>query len=141
MSNQFSDAELEAFLDESLAPNLAAEVEKMAREDGETLERLAAINRARDAGVHTIGSIWRRYQVGIPTSEEMGQFLLGILDSEHAKYINFRLKTIKCPFTLALKRDLEESQNNETATKNRLHRDTIYKSSAGLLGGKNPPKE
>lgn len=133
MSENYSDAELEAFLDESLDAHRASEIESAAREDQDLLKRMAAINRRRDAGVHSLGAIWRRFQVGVPTKEEMGEFLLGVMDEQHSQYIDFRLNILKCPFTASIKKELEASQQPDTPMENQKLFDSIYQSSAGML--------
>lgn len=132
MSQEFTDAELEAYLDEALDSDRATELEQSARENPELVARLSHINRRRDAGVHTLGEIWRKHQVGVPTRDQMADFLLNVLSSEQADYIQYRLAILKCPFTIALKKDLEQSQQSEENV-NKDRRSKIYKSSAGLL--------
>jgi hypothetical protein len=46
------------------------------------LRTLEAINGRRDAGVHSLGEIWRRNRVSCPTRQQLGSFLLGILSDE-----------------------------------------------------------
>lgn len=132
MSSTFTDAELEAYLDETLDSQRAGEVEAALKRDAELLERLSHINSRRDAGVHTLGEIWRRNQLGVPTVETMGNYLLGVLEPDQADYIRFRLEQLKCPFTLAMYQDLL-AQQNENAELSRSRREKFYKSSAGLL--------
>ena len=79
MSESFTEAELEAYLEEALGNERAAEIEKAIRNDRGLLEKLATINSRRDSGVHSIGEIWRRHQLSVPTREELGGYLLGIL--------------------------------------------------------------
>jgi hypothetical protein len=114
----FTDAELEAYLDETLDPSRAAEVERLARQDSRLVQRLGTINGRRNAGVHTLSEIWRRNQIGVPTREELSQFLLGTLSAEQNDYIRFRIEELKCRFTTALLADLraqlEESKGSET---------------------------
>jgi len=111
--HEFTNAELEAYLDESLASEKATELEKRLRDDEDLLRRLSAINGRREAGMHTLGEVWRRNQLGVPTSEQMGQFLLGVL-----------------PQT-ALRDDMKaQGSKSEEST---ARRSKIYKSSAGLL--------
>ena len=71
MADDFTDAELEAYLDESLDSSRAAEIEHRLREDTVLLQRLSRINHRRDAGIHTLGEIWRRHQIGVPSAEKM----------------------------------------------------------------------
>ena len=134
MTSQFTDAELEAYLDESLDSARAAEIEQAVREDRVLLSRLSMINGRRDAGIHTLGEIWRRNQIGVPTVEAMGNFLLGVLSDEESDYINFRMEHLKCPFTLAMFNDLQ-TQQSENAEMSKTRRERFYKTSAGLLRG------
>ena len=132
MTCPFTDAELEAYLDESLDSTRAAEIEQAVREDRELLKRLSLINGRRDAGIHTLGEIWRRNQVGVPTVEVMGNFLLGVLSEDESDYIRFRMDNLRCPFTVAMYNDLR-AQQNESAEMSKSRRDKFYKTSAGLL--------
>jgi len=140
MSETFTDAELEAFLDEALDSTRAAEIEQEARSNPDLLKRLAILNRRRDQGAHSLAAIWRRFQVGVPTREEMGQYLLGILPEEHAGYISFRLETLKCPYTQALAMELQQMQDQAAQTRSKSHRDSIYQSGTQILA-KQPRKE
>ncbi|MEL7496897.1 MAG: hypothetical protein AAFN77_04765 [Planctomycetota bacterium] len=132
MANKFTDAELEAYLDETLDSDSAAEVEQALQQDKELLARLASINGRRDAGVHTLGEIWRRNQIGVPNAEVMGNYLLGVLTNEESDYILFRMDTLKCPFTLALYNDLKARQS-ESEEQSQHRREKFYQSSANLL--------
>lgn len=132
-SNEFADADLEAYLDEMLDPEDAARIEAAARTDKNLLNRLALINRRRNAGVHTMGEIWRRNQIGVPSAEEMGNYLLGLLSPEQADYIEFRMKVLKCRYTLALHRDLQEKSSADQAPKASARQKKYFDSSAGLL--------
>lgn len=134
MSTEFTNAELEAYLDESLESGRAAEIEAQVRDDAALLQRLSEINGRREAGMHTLGEVWRRNQLGVPTVEQMGNFLLGVMPEGEADYIKFRIETLKCPFTIALKSDLE-SRNKEPEEQSTARRSKIYNSSAGLLKG------
>ena len=120
MSDEFTQAELEAYLEEALDTERATRIEKAVRERPELLKRLSEVNARRDSGVHTLGEIWRRHQLAVPSREELGSFLLGILSDEQAEYIKFRINVLKCPFTIANLRDLEdESEAVSEAKKNR----------------------
>ena len=132
MSAEFSDNELEAWLDESLDASRAIEIEKAVREDAALMQQLAAINQRRDAGLHTIGGIWRQHQIGVPDAELMGKWLLGIATAEQSDYIEFRIETLKCPYTIALQEDLE-NQRAESPEQQQARRGKIYNSSEGLL--------
>ena len=82
MKRQLTESELEAYLDEALSPPEMASIEAAIRESPEMLKKLAVINSRRDAGIHSLGEIWRRHRVSCPTREQMGSFLLGVLDDD-----------------------------------------------------------
>ena len=132
MSSPFTDAELEAYLDESLDSTRATEIEEAIKSDSDLLQRLSVINSCRDAGVHTLGEIWRRNQIGVPSAEVMGNYLLDVLDEEQTAYIKFRMEQLKCPFTVALYDDLLAKQT-ESAELSASRREKFYKTSAGFL--------
>ncbi len=132
MSSEFTDAELEAYLDESLDPRRAADVEQGLQEGGDLVRRMARINGRRDAGVHTLGEIWRRNQIGVPSTEDLGKFLLEILEPEYMDYIRFRLEELRCPYTRAALADLEQQQA-ESKTQVETRRRKFYNSGAGLV--------
>lgn len=132
MSSNFTDAELEAYLDEALNSARAAQLESATESDPELIERLAMINRRRDAGLHTLGEIWRQHQIGVPTREQMGNFLLNVLPEQEQEYIKFRIESLKCPYTIACLKDLKELQaESDDLTESR--RKKYFHSSAGLL--------
>lgn len=134
MPEKFTDADLEAYLDEALNPDRAAELEQALRDDEELLARLSYINGRRDAGVHTLGEIWRRNQIGVPTVEEMSQFVQGKLSDEKADYVEFRLKTLQCRYTIAMLRDIENQQSSDEKEQTSTRRKKYFDSSANLLG-------
>ena len=128
----YTDADLEAYLDEALAADQMAEVEQTLRDNQELLERLAAINARRDSGIHSLGGIWRRHQIGVPSREELGSYLLGVLPDEHVEYIKFRLETLRCRYTIANLRDLE-MQQQESNQQTSQRREKYFQSSAGYF--------
>ena len=75
MNMTFSEAELEAYVDEALPAERMAAIEEAARGDVDLLRRLAAVNARRDAGVHSLGEIWRRNRLTCPTREQLGSYL------------------------------------------------------------------
>jgi hypothetical protein len=137
VSENFPDAELEAYLDETLDSDRANEIEEALKDDRELLERLTHINGRRNAGVHTLGEIWRRNQIGVPSVEMLGNYILGVTSAEESDYIEFRMDKLKCPFTLAMHDDLVR-QRNENAEQSTSRREKFFKSSANLL--KKPDK-
>jgi len=127
----FSEAELEAYVDEALPAERMAAIEEAARGDSDLLGRLAAVNARRDAGVHSLGEIWRRNRLTCPTREQLGSFLLNVLPDETVAYIRFHLDSIGCRYCQANLADLE-SQQAERATADRRRR-KFFQSSAGYL--------
>jgi hypothetical protein len=133
MNDDFSDAELEAFLEEALDPVRASEIEQQARASTTLLNRLALLNRRRDHGAHSLAAIWRRFQVGVPTREEMGQYVLGILDSDQSDYIKFRLEILKCPFTQSLLVELKAANDQAQVKRAKACRDSLYQSGTQIM--------
>jgi hypothetical protein len=137
LDQEFTDAELEAYLDESIESGRAVEIEAALKTEELLLARLSQINDRRNAGMHTLGEIWRRNQIGVPTVEQMGNYLLGVIPEGEAAYIEFRIDTLKCPFTIAMQKDLQ-AQQRDSPEQSAIRRSRIFNSSAGLLK-KTPP--
>lgn len=133
MADAFSDAELEAYLDESLDPQRATELEGYLKEHPELIQKLAYINGRRDAGVHTLGEIWRRHQIGVPTRDTLRSYLDGRLPPGERDYIRFRIETLKCRFTLAHLADLQRQPTTEVPTEVKQRRAKIFESGEKLL--------
>lgn len=130
--SEITEAELEAYLDETLDPERASIVESQLAENPELLARLSHINGRRDAGIHTLGEIWRRNQLGVPTREDLGSYLLGVLEQEKQDYIDFRINVLKCPFTIANLNDLKnEQEKNDDSVE--VRRSRYLQSSAGYF--------
>jgi hypothetical protein len=132
VAEKFTEQDLEAYLEEGLDPEKAGEVEAALRDDPSLVEELARILARRESGVHTLGEIWRRHQVGVPTRQQLGSYLLDILPEEDADYIRFRVEILKCPFTLAKLADLRRRQEEAEAQIDARRR-RYFQSSAGLL--------
>ena len=132
MSKQFSDSDLEAYLDEALPGSALAELEQVLREDSALLERLAAINARRDSGSHSIATIWRRHRVSCPTRQELSNYLLQVLSQEQTDYLDFHIETVGCRYCQANLNDLKDRQSESSdavATRRRKY----FQSSAGYL--------
>jgi hypothetical protein len=135
MAKEFTESELEAYLDEALAPNEMVAVESELRANPKLGKRLAAINGRRDAGVHTIGEIWRRHRISCPSREQLGSYLLGALDEQQLDYYRFHIEEVGCRFCNANLHDLrmQQEETAEIATKRRTK---YFQSSAGYLHSK-----
>jgi hypothetical protein len=125
-------AELEAYLDEALPAEQMATVEAALRQHPALLKQLSQINARRDSGVHSLGEIWRRSRLSCPSRQQLGSYLLGILDDEHADYVTFHIETVGCRYCAANLTDLQTQQAEKTETAQRRRR-KYFQSSAGYL--------
>lgn len=133
MSSSFTKAQLEAFLEESLPPEQMTAVENLLRNNPELNEQLAQLVGARDAGVHSLGAIWRRHRLSCPTRSELGSYLLGVLDPEHHAYVKFHLETVGCRFCNASLEDLRQQHAATDMEDSKQRRRKYFQSSAGYL--------
>ena len=106
MAQEFTDSELAAYLDEALAADEMARVEAALRDQPGLVDQLVRINRRRDSGIHSLGEIWRRNRVSCPSREQLGSYLLGVLSSEQASYIEFHTRDVGCRLCHANLEDL-----------------------------------
>lgn len=127
----FTDDELVAYLDEMLSAERMAAVEVALRRSDALRQRLAAMNRRRDVGVHSVGEIWRRNRLSCPTRSQLGSFLLGTLNSDLASYIDFHVRSIGCRICAANLHDLEQASHSATEAPERRRR--YFETSAGTL--------
>lgn len=123
---------LEAFLDESLPVDETTAIEAALRSDPALFKQLAAIHSRRDAGVHTLGEIWRRRRASCPSREQLGSFLLGAMNAGMADYVRFHLEVVGCRLCLANRDDLQ-AQQAESGQNALVRRKRYFQSSAGLL--------
>src|SRR5262245_4480431 len=137
MKSSFTNAELEAFLDEALPTERMTAIEEALRNDEALLKRLTETNGRRDAGVHSLGEIWRRHRLSCPSREQLGSYLLNVLDKDLAGYIRFHLETSGCRTCLANLEDLKSHQVDEPAVVDR-RRKKYFQSSAGHLRARYP---
>jgi hypothetical protein len=132
MSMVPTQRDLEAYLDEALPAAEMARVEAALRCDPGVLGQLSAINARRDAGVHSLGEIWRRHRLTCPSRETLGALLLGTLPDEQAQYIHFHLETIGCRLCQANHADLQQ-RLIESGQAAQVRRKRYFESSAGYL--------
>jgi hypothetical protein len=86
----------------------------------------------RDRGEHSLGAVWRRERLTCPTREQLGSYLLQVLDDGQQDYIAFHLQVIECPFCVANLADLQALQQ-EAPPQTRERRRRFFQSSAGYL--------
>jgi len=132
MAKDFSQSDLEAYLDESLASEEMARIEDALRAQPELAKELVIINSRRDAGVHSIGAVWRRHRISCPSREQLGSYLLGALSDAQADYITFHIERIGCRLCRANLEDLRSLQQEEAEIVT-SRRQKYFQSSAGYL--------
>ena len=137
MVQSFSDQQLQAYLDELLPAELMASVEIELRSSEILRERLVSLVGMREAGVHGLGEIWRRNRLTCPSRQQLGSYLLGAMDENLQKYIQFHLDTVGCRVCRANLDDLKSQQSDQKAD-TQLRRRRYYQSSAGYLGKPQP---
>lgn len=139
MPEKYTDQQLQAFLDEGLTPDLMSCIEKEMRTDQQLVNRLVQLAGQREAGVHSIGEIWRRHRLSCPTRQHLGSFLLGTLEEEWMRYITFHIERIGCRVCAANLADLRAEQvqlqvsTDATQTAQLQRRRKYFQSSAGYL--------
>jgi hypothetical protein len=109
-----------------------ARIEQALRKDRQLVRQLAAINARRDAGVHSLGEIWRRHRLSCPSRQQLGSYLLGALAQEAADYITFHLELVGCRYCRANLSDLKKQQA-EASEAVETRRRKYFQSSAGYL--------
>ena len=128
----FRQADLESYLDEALPIEEMTRIEQALRKDRELARRLAELNAQRNAGVHSLGEIWRRHRLSCPSRQQLGSFLLDALPEDVARYVAFHLEVVGCRFCQANVADLESQQaESQEATQTRRRR--YFQSSVGHL--------
>ena len=132
MSSKFTQADLEAYLDEALPMELMAQVEAALRADAKLAQQLMAINGRRDAGLHSLGEIWRRHRLTCPSREQLGRYLFQVLDPDELAHIRFHLEVSGCRTCQANLEDLK-TRRTEDRTVIEGRRTKYFQSSAGQL--------
>jgi hypothetical protein len=123
---------LHAYLDDALTDAETAQVEQALRGSEPLRRSLRLVMQERDRGDHSLGAVWRRERLTCPTREQLGSYLLQVLDEARQDYIEFHLKTVACPFCVANLADLEALQK-EPVPQAKERRRRYFQSSAGYL--------
>jgi hypothetical protein len=127
---------LRAYLADNLPAEDQARVEKALRDSASLRARLEDVRNDRaDAGLHTLGAIWRRGRLTCPNRQQLGSYLLEALEPEHASYITFHIDVVECPFCQANLADLK-SQTDAAAGASQSRHHRILQSSQHLLNEK-----
>ena len=123
---------LHGYLDDALSDAEIAHVEQSLRESEALRRLLRVVIQERDRGEHSVGAIWRRQRLSCPSREQLGSYLLQVLEPPLLDYIDFHLRTIACPYCLANLADLQSLQK-EPPPKTQERRRKFFESSAGYL--------
>jgi Putative zinc-finger len=130
--SEITREQLHAYLDDALTDAETARVEQALR-DSEPLRRaLGQAMQERDRGEHSLGAVWRRERLTCPTREQLGSYLLQVLDEGMQDYIDFHLHTVGCPYCVANLTDLQSLQK-EPPPRAKERRRRYFESSAGYL--------
>lgn len=122
---------LRAFLDDALSESETAQLEQLLRGDESLRDELRLVMQERERGDHSVGAIWRQERLTCPTREQLGSYLLEVLDSGQQGYIDFHLNVIACSCCQANLDDIKSHQVPGPQTTQRRRK--YYQSSAGLL--------
>lgn len=131
MGSEYHDSQLEAYLDESLPVEEMAAIEAALRDQTALRDRLMAILQRRDAGIHSLGAIWRRNRLSCPTREELSAYLAETMPHPMCTYIRFHLEVVGCRYCQANLEDLQQ-KHRRPAEAAQL-RSRLHASGAGLL--------
>jgi hypothetical protein len=130
-----TDAQLSAYLEEALPADQLASIERRLREDEALRQRLAAVIGREDAGLHSVGVIWRRRRLSCPDRNQLSQHLLHVLDEDESAYIEFHIKEVGCRYCAANLEDLQQAQSQATQSGKEpaARRQRYFQTSAGHL--------
>ena len=129
----FTDQQLQAYLDESLPSDLMADVEQALRDDEAVRDRIVNLAGMREAGVHSLGEIWRKNRLSCPTRQQLGSYVLGVLEPDLQDYVQFHIETVGCRLCLANLEDLKRQSTEQQQTA-QTRRRRYFQTSAGYLG-------
>lgn len=93
---EWTDGELECFLDEALPAEQMAALEQRIRDSDALRRRLQEVLSQREGFGLSVGAVWRKHRLTCPDRGEWGQWLLGMLPAGRADYLRFHLETIGC---------------------------------------------
>lgn len=129
--SEITREDLFAYLDDALSDAETARVERGLRESEELRESLRLVGEERDRGEHTVGAVWRRARLTCPSRDDLGAFLLGVLDPTYAEYVTFHLETVGCAYCRANVDDLREMASG---AKPAPRGERLYRSTKQRLG-------
>ena len=132
MKDAVTQADLLAYLDEALSDSELARVEQALRQSASLRQILQRLMVERDKGEHSVGALWRRARLTCATREQLGSYLLDVLEDDVADYIKFHLETIHCPYCQANLTDLSR-RRKEPGKDGDSRRRKLFTSSVGAV--------
>lgn len=135
-SDQFTDAELRAYLDEQLPVSRSLELESAVRSDPGIRQRLTQLLVEGEDADLSLGTIWRRRRLSCPPRSTWALYLAQGLGDGLKQYLEFHLQTIGCRYCAANLQDLRE--HHGTADHQRTRR--LFETSLGQLHSLPPLK-
>ena len=136
-SKLIDDESLRSFLADALPAEELTRVEKALRDSAELRERLDQIKQNRaDPNLHTLGAVWRRNRLTCPSRQQLGSYVLDVLDPDLANYLKFHIEVVECPFCEANLVDIRERETKPSSSSVRRHT-VILKSIQDLMGDDN----
>jgi hypothetical protein len=131
---------LACYLDDALGDAESARVEQALRQSEPLRRQLKALLRDSDRGEHSLGAIWRRRRLTCASREQLGSYLLQVLDPDLQDYLDFHLNVVGCSFCQANLADLKALQEEPPAQTQKRRR-RFFESSAGLVRRGRPADE
>ena len=132
--------QLAGYLEDTLSDPESALIEQALRDSEPLRGQLRALMLEMDRGEHSLGAVWRRRRLTCPSREQLGSFLLQVVEPDLQDYLDFHLHTIGCSYCLANLADLQARQQ-EPPVQVQQRRNRIFESSAGLLSAQRRPQQ
>ena len=85
---------LASYLEDALGEAETASIEQALRGSEPLRQQLRQMMQDKDRGEHSVGAIWRRRRLSCPKREQLGSFLLGVLDDDEQDYVQFPFDVI-----------------------------------------------
>jgi len=116
------DETLRSYLADALPAEDLARVEKALRDSAELKARLEDVRQNRgDPNLHTLGAIWRRNRLTCPSRQQLGSYLLEVLDPDLSDYLKFHIEVVECPFCEANLIDIREKAGQPSSARTTRH--------------------
>jgi hypothetical protein len=107
--HNFTDAELAAYVAETLSVERSVALEAELRTSTPLRERLRGMLAAGDSGALSVGSLWQQQRISCPSRSTWAAYLAGELGGGLTDYLRFHLDEIGCRFCAANVADLQAS--------------------------------